>query len=214
MAWLERKARSAGFVIMEFLGSGEKIRGQERKSTKRWTPVSEAAAVEKAAALGCVDPQSVEVIPFLPPSEKQQRYAADLGVRLPEGCTVVDATALISRAEIGDDRDPAPGLVEYAQSCGVCFSTLAGEGGLLDCMVCQLPIREKAILFAHAVAASVSGSALEDPRKAPQYLKFCQFADQVVADPALAKSVEGRDRYDFQKPNTRSKAYKAALACL
>lgn len=157
MAWLERKARSAGFVIMEFLGSGEKIRGQERKSTKRWTPVSEAAAVEKAAALGCVDPQSVEVIPFLPPSEKQQRYAADLGVRLPEGCTVVDATALISRAEIGDDQDPAPGLVEYAQSCGVCFSTFAGEGGLLDCMVCQLPIREKAILFAHAVAASVSG---------------------------------------------------------
>ena len=40
------------------------------------------------------------------------------------------------------------------------------------------------------------------------------FADQVAADPALAKSVEGRDRYDFQKPNTRSKAYKAALACL
>lgn len=121
---------------------------------------------------------------------------------------------MISRAEIGDDQDPAPGLVEYAQSCGVCFSTLAGEGGLLDCMVCQLPIREKAILFAHAVAASVSGSALEDPRKAPQYLKFCQFADQVAVDPALAKSVEGRDRYDFQKPNTRSKAYKAALACL
>ena len=172
------------------------------------------AAVEKAAALGCVDPQSVEVIQFLPPSEKQQRYAADLGVRLPEGCTVVDATALLSRAENGSDQDPAPGLVEYAQSCGVCFSTLAGEGGLLDCMVCQLPIREKAILFAHAVAASVSGSALEDPRKAPQYLKFCQFADQVAVDPALAKSVEGRDHYDFQKPNTRSKAYKAALACL
>lgn len=103
---MKRRARSAGFVIMEFLGSGEKIRRQERKSTKRWRLVSEAAAVEKAAALGCVDPQSVEVIPFLPPSEKQQRYAADLGVRLPEGCTVVDATALISRAEIGDDQDP------------------------------------------------------------------------------------------------------------
>ena len=68
--------------------------------------------------------------------------------------------------------------------------------------------------FAHAVAASAAGSGLVDPRKTPQYLKFCQFADQVAADPALAKSVEGRDRYDFQKPNTRSKAYKAALACL
>lgn len=185
-----------------------------KKKFKKVYAVSEAAAVEKAAALGCVDPQKVEVFPFTPPTEKQQRYAADLGVQLPEGCTGADATALISRAEIGDDQDPAPGLVEYAQSCGVCFSTLAGEGGLLDCMVCQLPIREKAILFAHAVAASVAGSGLADPRKAPQYLKFCQFADQVAADPTLAKSVEGRDRYDFQKPNTRSKAYKVALACL
>ena len=183
---MERRARSAGFVIMEFLGSGEKIRRQERKSTKRWTLFQ----------------------------KRQQWRRRQLLVRLPEGCTVVDATALLSRAENGSDQDPTPGLVEYAQSCGVCFSTLAGEGGLLDCMVCQLPIREKAILFAHAVAASVSGSALEDPRKAPQYLKFCQFADQVAVDPALAKSVEGRDRYDFQKPNTRSKAYKAALACL
>lgn len=209
-----KKGPFGGFCNYGIFGIWGKDPETGKKKYKKVDAVSEAAAVEKAAALGCVDPQSVEVIPFLPPSEKQQRYAADLGVRLPEGCTVVDATALISRAEIGDDQDPAPGLVEYAQSCGVCFSTLAGEGGLLDCMVCQLPIREKAILFAHAVAASVASSGLADPRKAPQYLKFCQFADQVAADPALAKSVEGRDCYDFQKPNTRSKAYKAALACL
>lgn len=152
-----KKGPFGGFCNYGIFGIWGKDPGTGKKKYKKVDAVSEAAAVEKAAALGCVDPQSVEAIPFLPPSEKQQRYAADLGVRLPEGCTVVDATALISRAEIGDDRDPAPGLVEYAQSCGVCFSTLAGEGGLLDCMVCQLPIREKAILFAHAVAASVSG---------------------------------------------------------
>ena len=119
MAWLERRARR-GFVIMEFWDLGKRS-GDRKEKVQKGGRRSEAAAVEKAAALGCVDPQSVEVIPFLPPSEKQQRYAADLGVRLPEGCTVVDATALISRAEIGDDQDPAPGLVEYAQSCGVCF---------------------------------------------------------------------------------------------
>lgn len=33
-----KKGPFGGFVIMEFLGSGEKIRRQERKSTKRWTP--------------------------------------------------------------------------------------------------------------------------------------------------------------------------------
>lgn len=158
-----KKGPFGGFCNYGIFGIWGKDPETGKKKYKKVDAVSEVAAVEKAAALGCVDPQSVEVIPFLPPSEKQQRYAADLGVRLPEGCTVVDATALLSRAENGSDQDPAPGLVEYAQSCGVCFSTLAGEGGLLDCMVCQLPIREKAILFAHAVAASVSGSALEDP---------------------------------------------------
>mgnify|MGYP001033415714 CR=1 FL=1 len=185
-----KKGPFGGFCNYGIFGIWGKDPETGKKKYKKVDAVSEVAAVEKAAALGCVDPQSVEVIPFLPPSEKQQRYAVDLGVRLPEGCTVVDATALLSRAENGSDQDPAPGLVEYAQSCGVCFSTLAGEGGLLDCMICQLPIREKAILFAHAVAASVASSGLADPRKAPQYLKFCQFADQVAADPALAKSVE------------------------
>lgn len=127
-----KKGPFGGFCNYGIFGIWGKDPGTGKKKYKKVDAISEAAAVEKAAALGCVDPQSVEVIPFLPPSEKQQRYAADLGVRLPEGCTVVDATALISRAEIGDDQDPAPGLVEYAQSCGVCFSTLAGEGGLLD----------------------------------------------------------------------------------
>ena len=111
-----KKGPFGGFCNYGIFGIWGKDPGTGKKKYKKVDAISEAAAVEKAAALGCVDPQSVEVIPFLPPSEKQQRYAADLGVRLPEGCTVVDATALISRAEIGDDQDPAPGLVEYAQS--------------------------------------------------------------------------------------------------
>lgn len=118
---VEKKGPFGGFCNYGIFGIWGKDPETGKKKYKKVEAVSEAAAVEKAAALGCVDPQSVEVIPFLPPSEKQQRYAADLGVRLPEGCTVVDATALISRVEIGDDQDPAPGLVEYAQSCGVCF---------------------------------------------------------------------------------------------
>lgn len=116
-----KKGPFGGFCNYGIFGIWGKDPETGKKKYKKVNAVSEAAAVEKAAALGCVDPQSVEVIPFLPPSEKQQRYAADLGVRLPEGCTVVDATALIGRAEIGDDQDPAPGLVEYAQSCGVAF---------------------------------------------------------------------------------------------
>ena len=99
-----KKGPFGGFCNYGIFGIWGKDPGTGKKKYKKVDAISEAAAVEKAAALGCVDPQSVEVIPFLPPSEKQQRYAAGLGVRLPEGCTVVDATALISRAEIGDDQ--------------------------------------------------------------------------------------------------------------
>lgn len=95
-----KKGPFGGFCNYGIFGIWGKDPGTGKKKYKKVDAISEAAAAEKAAALGCVDPQSVEVIPFLPPSEKQQRYAADLGVRLPEGCTVVDATALISRAEI------------------------------------------------------------------------------------------------------------------
>ena len=98
-----KKGPFGGFCNYGIFGIWGKDPGTGKKKYKKVDAVSEAAAVEKAATLGCVDPQSVEVIPFLPPSEKQQRYAADLGVRLPEGCTVVDATALISRAESGND---------------------------------------------------------------------------------------------------------------
>ena len=88
-----KKGPFGGFCNYGIFGIWGKDPETGKKKYKKVDAVSEVAAVEKAAALGCVDPQSVEVIPFLPPSEKQQRYAADLGVRLPEGCTVVDATA-------------------------------------------------------------------------------------------------------------------------
>lgn len=79
-----KKGPFGGFCNYGIFGIWGKDPETGKKKYKKVDAVSEAAAVEKAAALGCVDPQSVEVIPFLPPSEKQQRYAADLGVRLPE----------------------------------------------------------------------------------------------------------------------------------
>ena len=105
-----KKGPFGGFCNYGIFGIWGKDPETGKKKYKKVDAVSEVAAVEKAASLGCVDPQSVEVIPFLPPSEKQQRYAADLGVRLPEGCTVVDATALLSRRRMEAIRIPLPVL--------------------------------------------------------------------------------------------------------
>ncbi len=83
-----KKGPFGGFCNYGIFGIWGKDPETGKKKYKKVDAVSEVAAVEKAAALGCVDPQSVEVIQFLPPSEKQQRYAADLGVDVenPHGC--------------------------------------------------------------------------------------------------------------------------------
>lgn len=184
-----------------------------KRKYKKVNAVSEASALEKAAAAGCVAPYSVKVSPFLDPSERQRKYAQALGVTFPAGCNSVDASALIGRAERDDPADPDPALVEYAEACGVCFSYLTGEADLVGSMVAQLPLREKAILFAYAVDASASGSRLMDPRASARYPAFCQFADLATEDPALAKSVEGRAAFEYFSPGRNTKAYKTAVSC-
>ena len=64
-----KKGPFGGFCNYGIFGIWGKDPGTGKKKYKKVDAISEAAAVEKAAALGCVDPQSVEVIPFLPPSE-------------------------------------------------------------------------------------------------------------------------------------------------
>ena len=65
-----KKGPFGGFCNYGIFGIWGKDPGTGKKKYKKVDAVSEAAAVEKAAALGCVDPQSVEVIPFLPPTER------------------------------------------------------------------------------------------------------------------------------------------------
>ena len=65
---------------------------------------------------------------------------------------------MISRdIDFDGDIDPDPGIVQYAKDCEVCFSSFVGESGLLQCMISQLSLRDKAVLFAYAVSLSRSG---------------------------------------------------------
>ena len=57
-----KKGPFGGFCNYGIFGIWGKDPGTGKKKYKKVDAVSEAAAVEKAAALGCVDPQSVEVI--------------------------------------------------------------------------------------------------------------------------------------------------------
>ena len=140
--------------------------------------------------------------------------AEKINLKVPEGCTKDDLGTMLSRRmDFDGDRDPDPGLLHYAQDCGVCFSSLTGENGLLQSMIAQLHARDRAVLFAYAVHISRVGGCFKDPRKDPKAPTFEKFAGMVEADPGLWKSLEGRDLNDYRSPNTRSKAYKAVMSC-
>ena len=56
--------------------------------------------------------------------------------------------------------------------------------------------------------------AFSDPRCLPvyEYLRSC--GAEIAEDPALLKSLEERDVYDFAGPNRGTKVYKMAAASL
>ena len=193
---------------------GKDSEGKRRK--KRISAVSEDSAVKKAEAGGLVGPFKVEAAPLDPPTERQLALAERKDFSVPEGCTKEDLGAMISRdIDFDGDIDPDPGIVQYAKDCEVCFSSFVGESGLLQCMISQLSLRDKAVLFAYAVSLSRSGERrFRDPRISEKVRAFEHFADLVASDPALKKSLEERGLNDFKNPNARSKVYKAVMSCL
>ena len=68
--------------------------------------------------------------------------------------------------------------------------------------------------YAYAVNRQEKGGSFSDPRRLPVYdaLRACGAA--VAEDPALMKSLEDQDVYDFAGPNRGTKIYKAVAADL
>lgn len=81
-------------------------------------------------------------------------------------------------------------------------------------MVGQLQSAARAELYAYAVYRQEKSGSFSDPRRLPVYdaLRACEVA--VAEDPALMKSLEHRDVYDFAGPNRGTKIYKAVAADL
>lgn len=187
-----------------------------RKKIKKVDAVSEDSAIRKAGAAGVVGPYSVKRESLEPPTDRQLSYAAKLGLDIPDGCTKDDVGSILSRHNDYDgEPDPDPGLVDFMEASGLCFSRFDCEAQLLQRAIFQFEAREKALLYAYAVSLSRSGaSRFLDPRKDAAFPAFERFADQVAGDLSLVKSLEDRSLYDYQHPSARSKIYKAAAGCL
>lgn len=185
-----------------------------RKNTKRYEVQTEDDARAAAAADGLVDPLTVQVEQQIPPTDRQMDYALELEAMIPDGVCKDDVSAIISRITDEDEDAPDPGLSRYAHACGVKFSRFVGAKALLGYMVGQLQGAARAELYAYAVYRQEKGGSFSDPRRLPVYdaLRACGAA--VAEDPALMKSLEDRDVYDFAGPNGGTKIYKAVAADL
>jgi len=166
-----------------------------------------------AGILGCFLNYEPKVL--REPTEKQLSYLKDLGVLIPDGITKDDASYMISRATGDDDMEsPGPELVSLAVGLGIRFSAFIGATGLLRQIVRQTGERDRAALFGYAVRQSLRGSDLGNMLDDPAVGSFYSFADQVIADPALLRSLNGREPADYIHPYKGTAIYKAAARFL
>ena len=185
-----------------------------RKNTKRYEAQTEADARAAAADDGLVEPMTVQVEPQIPPTDRQMDYALELEAMLPDGVCKEDVSAIISRITDEDEAAPDPGLSLYAHACGVKFSRFVGEKALLSYMVSQMHGAARGELYAYAVYRQERGGAFSDPRCLSVYESLRSCGAEIAEDPALLKSLEERDVYDFAGPNRGTKADKMAAASL
>lgn len=150
-----------------------------------------------------------------PPSERQLNYLKDLGVFIPDGITNIDASCMISRATDEDSLEsPRPSLVTLASGLGIGFSAFIGSNGLFSSIVTSASTRDRAALYAYAVRQSMRGKPFGNMLEDPDISVFYSFADKVIADPTLTRSLEGRTADDFRKPYRGTAIYKEAVAYL
>ena len=185
-----------------------------RKNTKRYEAQTEADARAAAADDGLVEPMTVQVEPQIPPTDRQMDYALELEAMLPDGVCKEDVSAIISRITDEDEAAPDPGLSLYAHACGVKFSRFVGEKALLSYMVSQMHGAARGELYAYAVYRQESCGRFSDPRGLSVYEFLHSCGAEIAEDPALLKSLEDRDVYDFAGPNRGTKVYKMAAARL
>ena len=189
------------------------LRGRTRKA---WLlAYDEQHAIDRATALGYVPLYEVTLGEHEAPTERQLNYLKDLGVVIPDGITKDDASCLISRATGEDSEEgPSPALVALAFGMNKYFSAFIGADGLLSDIVYGSNDRNRAALYAYGVRQCMRGEPFGNMLEDPDLSVYYAFADKVLADEALLRSLSGREPSDYKNPYRGTAIYKAAAAHL
>ena len=185
-----------------------------RRKTEYVIGMDSQEAIEKATAKGLIPPFEIEMLEHEPPTERQIACLERNGIIYPDGITKEDASCLLSRA-FGDDSEegPEPYLVALATGLKIKFSAFIGAKGLLSDIIYSSG-RNRAALYAYAVSQSMGGRSFGNMLEDPKLPLFYAFADQIIDDPALMRSLRDRPIDDFKKPYRGTAIYKAAASFL
>lgn len=190
-----------------------RVKGKDSYKIKR--TFSEQEAVSSSERDGLIPPYSVIKMWPTPATKEQLEYMKSSGITIPDEINEDVANDIIARIN-GDDsiEAPEPWLVELATGLGKKFTSYIGRDGLMRSVFVGSGLRTSSALYAYAVKQNINGLPLGNMLTDPDRIKFYKFANNVIADKSLSKSLRGRDIYDFLKPKKGTKIYKAALAFL
>lgn len=126
------KIEMVAHPLRGFMNMGRfKVKGKSpatnRFNTKTVYALDESNAISAGRLAGLADPVTATEVEFEPATEKSLAVAASQGVYIPTGAKEADVLASIARYEAWNETTIAKCQWEYAASCGVPLSALAGE---------------------------------------------------------------------------------------
>ena len=193
-----------------------KISGYDKAGKKRYrirTGKTSEDALRKVSDDELSPPYDVQKVEPEPATDRQLELLKRHGTSYPPDLLKDAASEMIDRIVDDERRDgPDPYLVTLAAALGTEFSVYVGAEQLFEKMIRQSSDRDRAALYAYAVRQSIRGAAFENMLADPDKDIFYTFADAVVADASLVKSLNGREPSDFRRPNKGTSIYKQAVA--
>jgi hypothetical protein len=187
-----------------------------RKRTLKRFGLDAQGAINKVAAEGFLPPyEATPILEYPLPTDRQLECLKNNGVVIHDGITEDDASTMLSRI-IDDDCEegPSPSLVSLAFGFKIYFSAFVSASGLFRDIVYGADNRDRAALYAYGVRQSMRGEPFGNMLEDPDLSVFYGFADQVLNDEALLRSLKGREPSDYKCPNRGTAIYKAAAAHL
>lgn len=153
------------------------------------------------------------------PSERQENYARDVGVFIPQGACYIDVSALLSRYEENDYKAATPGFLEYIASKGWRGSALIGYEAMFKPVLDRtyafeqdMEEREKIALYAYCAVKGRKGEPVGNLLKDENKETYFAFADRVLEDEKLLASFRRLGVSEYYAPEKRTAIYQATKA--